>query len=164
MFQEFPTSNFSNAQPQTSYPSGPSRDNPPRHLIIGGYVLDNTTVVNWGSRFANRHLDPAVENDSLAALFHIKKIFAGNRYGMDFIMVGEECFTEYMVMTQSKRFSGWEGMDPKLIPQFKEGELEAMCRKFLEQEGGFTCFYIPLWKFKNCFVGINDYEFRTMLY
>ncbi|KAF8958812.1 hypothetical protein BDZ97DRAFT_1840808, partial [Flammula alnicola] len=51
-----------------------------------------------------------------------------------------------MVMTQSAPFSGWKGMDPELIPEFEEGEREAVARELLEMEG------------------ITQFEFRTVLY
>ena len=43
-----------------------------------------------------------------------------------------------MVVTQSAPFSGWKGMDPELIPKFKEGEREAVARDLLEAQGKFT--------------------------
>ncbi|KAF8816832.1 hypothetical protein BYT27DRAFT_7220496 [Phlegmacium glaucopus] len=134
MLQELPTSNLqSNAQSQKSFPSGPSRDNPPRRSIAGGYVLDNATTVSWGSRIANRPLDPAVRNDSIGAIYYIKRKFRANRWEVSFIMFGPESYKQYMVMTQSMPFFGWVGMDPKLITQF-EGETEAIARKLLEEE------------------------------
>ncbi|KIL67781.1 hypothetical protein M378DRAFT_9059 [Amanita muscaria Koide BX008] len=36
---------------------------------------------------------------------------------------------------QSARFRGYKDMDPKLIPQFEEGEREAIARKLLKAEG-----------------------------
>ncbi|SJL14450.1 uncharacterized protein ARMOST_17907 [Armillaria ostoyae] len=55
--------------------------------------------------------------------------------GARFSIVGEEQFGQFMVVTQSKRFRrGYLGMDPSQIPQFQEGEQEAIARKMLEEE------------------------------
>ena len=52
---------------QTSYPSGPSKKNPPGWSIVGGTVIDNVTCVAWGSH-SDEPLNPEVENDCLGAL------------------------------------------------------------------------------------------------
>ena len=41
----------------------------------------------------------------------------------------------YMVITQSAWFKGYKDMDPSLIPQFEEGEREAVARKLLDEQG-----------------------------
>jgi hypothetical protein len=40
-----------------------------------------------------------------------------------------------MIVTQSAKFNGYRGMDPNEIPQFKEGEREAIGRQLLEKAG-----------------------------
>jgi hypothetical protein len=127
----------SNTRPQTSYPSGPSWENPPRREIVGGYVIDNPTGVAWGSRLLNEPLNPDVENDSMNA-FSIIMMTIQREYRTRFIMIGPECYGQYMVVTQSAAFSGWKGVDPELIPKFKEGEREAVARDLLEAEGKLT--------------------------
>jgi hypothetical protein len=37
--------------------------------------------------------------------------------------------------TQSAKFDGYKDMDPSEIPQFEEGEREAIARPLLEKEG-----------------------------
>ncbi len=57
-------------------------------------------------------------------------------YGSRFSFVGEELDAEFMVVTQTSVFkNGYLGMNPALIPQFKEGEREKFVRKVLEEEG-----------------------------
>ncbi|KAM6494252.1 hypothetical protein JOM56_010613 [Amanita muscaria] len=56
-------------------------------------------------------------------------------HGADFANISETEEPCYMVITQSARFQGYKDMDPKLIPQFEEGEREAIARKLLKAEG-----------------------------
>ena len=134
MLQEASMSNSpSNKPSQTSYPSGPSSKNPPRLSIVGGYVIDNASCIAWGSRILGEPLNPDRNNDSLGALYLITgKV---EPYRADFIMFGPERYKQYMVVTQSAPFRGWKGMNPELIPKFKEGEREAIARDLLEAEG-----------------------------
>ena len=126
---------MSSNTPQTSYPSGPSRQNPPRRSIVGGYVIDHATCVAWGSRIVNVPLNP--ETESFGALSIVMREL-DEKYRTRFIMFGPESYKQYMVVTQSAAFSGWKGMDPRLIPKFKEGTVEAIARDLLEAEGRFT--------------------------
>ncbi|KAK0203722.1 hypothetical protein DFS33DRAFT_1383983 [Desarmillaria ectypa] len=58
-----------------------------------------------------------------------------SRMSARFSMVGEIPYDRFMVVTQIKRFHrGYLGMYPSEIPQFKEGEPEAITRKMLEDE------------------------------
>ena len=129
---------MSSNTPQTSYPSGPSRKNPPRRSIVGGFVIDNATCVAWGSRILHEPLNPDVENDSIGALSLIQRKLENKPYRTDFIMFGPECYKQYMIVTQSAEFNGWKGMDPRLIPKFEEGKREAIARDLLAAEGRFT--------------------------
>ena len=138
MGQEASISNLPFNTPQTSYPSGPSRKNPPRRSIVGGYVIDNATCVAWGSRILDEPLNPDRENDSIGALSMIMRKLRKKPYYTRFIMFGPESFKQYMVVTQSAPFNGWKGMDPGLIPKFEEGNLEAIARDLLEAEGKLT--------------------------
>ena len=128
---------MSSNTPQTSYPSGPSRKNPPRRSIVGGYVIDNATCVAWASRISELSLNPDLVKDSNGALFLIIRKLGNKPYRTRFIMFGPESYKQYMVVTQSADFNGWKGMDPGLIPKFEEGKLEAIARDLLEAEGRF---------------------------
>jgi len=132
------------AQSQTSYPSFPSLKNPPRHSVVGGYVINNATCVAWGSRIIMRPLDPEIRNDSIAAFCVIMRKVESKPYHSFFTMFGPESYKQYMVVTQSAPFRGWKGMDPELIPRFEEGEREAVARELLEAEGGLIAVYIHL--------------------
>ena len=138
MRQEASISDLPSNTSQTSYPSGPSRKNPPRRSIVGGYVIDNATCVAWGSRILDEPLNPDRENDSIGALSMIMRKLRKKPYCTRFIMFGPESFKQYMVVTQSAPFNGWKGMDPGLIPKFEEGNLEDIARDLLEAEGKLT--------------------------
>ena len=85
-------------------------------------------------------LNPDVEKDSMRAFSIVLVRTAENfmPYRTRFIMFGSEFNKQYMVVTQRAPFSGWKGIDPELIPNFKEGEREAVARDFLEAQGKFT--------------------------
>ena len=138
MRQEASISDLPSNTPQTSYPSGPSRKNPPRRSIVGGYVIDNATCVAWGSRILEKPLNPNRENDSIGALSLIMQKLDKKPYYTRFIMFGPESYKQYMVVTQSAPFNGWKGMDPGLIPKFEERNREAIARNLLEAEGKLT--------------------------
>jgi len=127
-----------NAQSQTSYPSCPSLKDPPRHSVVGGYVINNATCVTWGSCIIMRPLHPEIWNDSIAAFCIIMQKVEAKPYHAFFTMFGPDSYKQYMVMTQSVPFCRWKGMDPELIPRFEEGKCEAVARELLEAEGGFT--------------------------
>ena len=128
----------SNTRHETSYPSGPSRENPPRRSIVGGYAIDNATCVAWGSRILGEPLNPDVNKDSNGALCRVMQKVQGKPYRARFIMFGPEMYKQYMAVTQSAAFCGWKGMDPELIPKFEEGEREAVARDLLAMEGKLT--------------------------
>ena len=60
------------------------------------------------------------KNDSMKASALIMMKISGKPYNTRFIMFGSESYKQYMVVTQSRAFSGWEGMDLDLIPKFEE--------------------------------------------
>ena len=138
MRQEASISDLPSNTPQTSYPSGPSRKNPPRRSIVGGYVIDNATCVAWGSRILDEPLDPDRRSDSSGAFSIIMLKLDKKPYYTRFIMFGPESYKQYMVVTQSAPFNGWKGMDPGLIPKFEERNREAIARNLLEAEGKLT--------------------------
>ncbi|KAM6490926.1 hypothetical protein JOM56_013630 [Amanita muscaria] len=69
-------------------------------------------------------------------------------HGADFANISETEEPCYMVITQSACFQGYKDMDPKLIPQFEEGEREAIARKLLKAEGSLihwtSCYFTSL--------------------
>ncbi|PBK95234.1 hypothetical protein ARMGADRAFT_791489 [Armillaria gallica] len=103
----------------------------PRTRLQGGFVMDRATTLAWASRIVNEQL---LDDDITWAWEIIEdKVQC---YGSRFLFVGEELNAEFMVVTQSAVFwKGHKGMDPSLIPQFKEGEQEMVARKLLEEEG-----------------------------
>jgi hypothetical protein len=131
-----------------SYPTGPSREYPPRLVIIGGFVIDIDTCAAWGSRILGEYLDPKTKVNTAYGVIVYKLL---REYKTNFTGIGETTGSEWMVVTQSARFKGWKDMDPALIPQFQEGEREAIARKLLEQEGAFlrsfpeTCSTLTRW-------------------
>lgn len=52
---------------------------------------------------------------------------------MDFRNISQVPDIEWMVLTQIAPFQGRVDMDPAMIPQFVEGEREAIARKLLAQ-------------------------------
>jgi hypothetical protein len=106
-------------------------------------VFDNATCVAWASRIRMAPLNPEIENDSVRAVSVLLRKIEGKPHRGFFTMVGPESFKQYMVVTQSAPFRGWEGMDPELIPKFEEGEREAVVRELLKAEGGLTVICIP---------------------
>jgi hypothetical protein len=42
--------------------------------------------------------------------------------GGRFSIVGDVADVEFMIVTRRAKFDGYRGMDPSLIPQFKEGQ------------------------------------------
>ncbi len=99
--------------------------------------MDRDTAIEWASRIGNERL----AKDDIYWVWELieDKLVP---YGSRFSFVGEELDAEFMVVTQTSVFkNGYLGMDPALIPQFKEGEREKIARKLLEEEG--TCFQSP---------------------
>ncbi|KAF8801415.1 hypothetical protein BYT27DRAFT_7226790 [Phlegmacium glaucopus] len=60
----------SNAQPRTSYPSGPSR----------GYVIDNATCIAWATRILKEPISPEVKNQSVYATSIVMQKVRGKPY------------------------------------------------------------------------------------
>ena len=85
----------------------------------------------WPSRLVGEELHPYHDQPSVSMILSGKV----RPYSADFVDVTETNEPAYMLITQSARFNGYKGMDPKLIPQFKESEREAFARKLLEEEG-----------------------------
>ena len=48
-----------------------------------------------------------------------------------------------MVVTQEAPFSGWKGMNPKLIPKFEEGQQEGIARDLLDGLLGVFALFEP---------------------
>ena len=107
---------------QTSYPSGPSKKNPPRRSIVGGYVIDNVTCVAWGSRILEEPLNPEVESDSLGSLALIMRKLRKKPYHTLFIMFGPESFEQY-----SQPHLMDEGNGSRIDTQVRKGPTGGYC-------------------------------------
>ncbi len=82
--------------------------------------MDRDTAIAWASRVAHEQFTA----DRINKVWQIieRKV---KPYGSRFSFVGEERHAEFMVVTRRATFpKGYKGMDPSLIPQFKEGEQE----------------------------------------
>jgi len=115
-----------------SYPTKPSREYPPRRVIIGGYVIDGDTTRAWGSQIAGMFFPPEDVHVAYSAI-HYK---LDKDYKTNFTPIGEDFDAkEWMVVTQTAKFNGWKDMDPALIPQFEEGYREEIARQLLAEHG-----------------------------
>lgn len=123
---------------KTSYPGSPSRSDPARHYIAGGFVLDTATCIALASRIGNISLDPEVTKDCSMAFGIIMMKVEKKPYNTTFNSIYNGDQVDRMIITQLEPFQGWEEMDPKLIPKLKEGPHEAIARKLLAEEGGLT--------------------------
>ena len=103
----------------------------PRRRRIGGFVMSTATAFAWASRIHGQTIYPVYEN-YLAEQTILRKI---KKYKVDFREVGEVPDVEWMIVTQIAPFKGRVGMDPATIPQFVEGEWEAIARRLLAEEG-----------------------------
>ena len=98
------------------YPTKPSREYPPRRVIVGGYVIDDDTCRAWGSRIAGISFPP----EKLSFAFGAINYKLDKEYKTKFTGIGEVSDSgEWMVVTQSAKFNGWKDMDPALIPQIR---------------------------------------------
>ena len=103
----------------------------PRHKRMGGFLMNVETAAKWASAVCGEELHPPRDNPSILLVLFDKVC----PYRVNFRDVGEAIGVDYMVVTQSAWFKGYKDMDPKLIPQFEEGEREAIARRMLEAEG-----------------------------
>lgn len=106
-------------------------DSEPRHLRLGGFLMNIETAAAWASRLTGGKLDPIRDSPTIHSVI-LERV---KPYRVNFRPVGEVMDVSYMVITRSARFKGYKDMDPSLIPQFKEGEREAVGRKLLDEEG-----------------------------
>ena len=93
--------------------------------------MSTATAFAWASRIHGQTIYPVYEN-YLAEQTILRKI---KKYKVDFREVGEVPDVEWMIVTQIAPFKGRVGMDPATIPQFVEGEWEAIARRLLAEEG-----------------------------
>ena len=103
-----------------------------RYRRWGGVVLSQETAASWALRVSGRELHP------IRNAFNICDVLENEvrPYRAGFSVIGEELEdVQYMIVTQSAKFNGYKGMDPNEIPQFKEGEREAIGRQLLEKAG-----------------------------
>lgn len=117
--------------------SNPTEQRPPprRTRLQGGFVITPQTALEWAKRIAPIPIELTKNDMSVVWQFIEDRI--GPKGGR-FSSVGEVIDAEFMVVTQGKRFNGYKGMDPSLIPQFKEGPREAVVRQMLDEEGAST--------------------------
>ena len=117
---------------QTTCDSGaPQQRRYPRYKIVGGFDIDTSIATAWASRLVGETLHPC-HNAPAVSMIISRKV---RPHGADFVDVTETNEPAYMVITQSARFNGYMGMDPKLIPQFTDGKREAVARDLLGEEG-----------------------------
>jgi hypothetical protein len=99
-----------------------------QHWRWGGFVLSPETAAKWASRITGKEM----RTENLGNLFPIQAKLRPYKVAINFI--GDSMAEmEYMVVTQSERLMGYKQGSP--IPQFEEGEREAMARPLLEGEG-----------------------------
>ena len=107
----------------------------PRRIRMCGFVMTPETAAAWASRITGKELDPYRNIPTVWEII-LKKV---QPYRINFKDVGEVARRDYMVITQSAWFKGYKDMDPSLIPQFEEGDKEAIARQLLEEEGLWPC-------------------------
>jgi hypothetical protein len=105
----------------------------PRTQLVGGFGISEATATAWASRLLGRELDPYCDYPTVRNTIRDKL----RPHGADFMNVSQDHHESvYMIVTQSRQFpQGYLGMDPKLIPQFTEGEPERTAKQLLTEEG-----------------------------
>ena len=118
------------AKSQNSQPATSRRA--PRRNRWGGFVLSPETARSWASRLYGEELHPLYDGPTICNV--LSKI---RPYRVNFKLIGEVRPDEarYMIVTQSAKLDEYKGMDPSEIPQFQEGEREAVAQQLLENEG-----------------------------
>jgi hypothetical protein len=132
----------------------------PRRNRWGGFVLSPETAGSWASRLYGEELHPLYDGPTICDVL-LNEV---RPYRVNFKLIGEVWPDEaqYMIVTQSAKFDGYKGMDPSEIPQFKEGEREAIARQLLEKAGA-SCRGLGLNCISDTTSGVKDYEFITFL-
>lgn len=105
----------------------------PRRNRWGGFVMSPEIAGAWASRLFGRELHPFRNVHTICKVI----LDQVRPYHVNFKVIGEVWPDEaqYMLITQSAKFDGYKDMDPSEIPQFEEGEREAIARRLLEKEG-----------------------------
>jgi hypothetical protein len=119
------------SQPACESETAPPQRRYPRYKIVGGFDISTPIATAWASRLVGEELHPYHDQPSVSMIIREKV----RPHGADFVDVTETDEPAYMLITQSARFNGYKGMDPKLIPQFTEGRREAVARELLGEEG-----------------------------
>ncbi|KAF7761063.1 hypothetical protein Agabi119p4_10472 [Agaricus bisporus var. burnettii] len=99
------------------------------HYRWGGFVISLETAADWAFRISGKTLRPR-QYDAIQTVIKAKV----NPFKAGFRLVGdtrEEM--AFMVITQSERLQDYKKNNP--VPQFEEGEMEAMAKPLLEREG-----------------------------
>jgi len=127
----------------------------------GGLVMSPNTAGAWASRIFGRELHP------LRNVHTICKVISNHvrSYRLNFMVIGEVWPDEaqYMLITQSASFDGFKGMDPSTIPQFEEGDREAIARDLLEREGALG-HRLGLNRMSDTILAVKEYRFITFLH
>ena len=122
---------FMDSELNLSRPSAAMKRCPPSHT--DWWLLDECRNRNsMGFTFNRQNTRPHSENSPTIGNVILKTV---KPYRVNFKPVGEVMDVSYMVITQSAWFKGYKDMDPSLIPQFEEGDREAVARKLLDEQG-----------------------------
>ncbi|KAK0434424.1 hypothetical protein EV421DRAFT_2022964 [Armillaria borealis] len=110
-----PGKQISHVAESTTQPVVTQAERIPRHRLQGGFLISPETALEWASKLENKP---------------VTKINVAWK----------------TIDLRSKRFRrGYLGMDPSQIPQFREGEREAIARKMLEEELKALLYMLPSW-------------------
>ncbi|KAF8972095.1 hypothetical protein BDZ97DRAFT_1011331 [Flammula alnicola] len=112
---------------------------PPRVKLFGGFPIAKDVAIDWASRIWGEAL---AEKDVYLVRKSILDKF--RQHGINFMQIGEGG-VDWMVVTQYAPFKGYKGMPSSLLPQFEEGQKDAVARRILAEES------------------ISGYEFKTVL-
>ena len=95
-----------------------------RYRRWSGFVLSPETAASWALRVSGKELHPIRNGFDICDVLENEV----RPYRAGFSVIGEELEdAQYVIVTQSAKFNGYRGMDPNEIPQFKEGQREAVC-------------------------------------
>jgi hypothetical protein len=99
------------------------------HYRLGGFVISEETAADWASRITGKTLTGnqfwAIQKAIDPKVRPFKARFE--------LMEGSWEEMAFMVVMRSERLIGYKKGDP--VPQFEEGEREAMAKPLLEGEG-----------------------------
>jgi len=109
--------------------------------VSSGFMIMESLEYISSQFFVQRNIIPSLieKNISVFKLFQCPVIGSVllndvHLYRINFKLIREVWPDEaqYMIVTQSAKFDGYKGVDPSEIPQFDEGEQEAIAQQLLE--------------------------------